>query len=311
MKAWRGFKDRSSGKLVTVDCGSLSDSLAEAELFGYRKGAFTGALENRQGLLEAANGGIIFLDEISNLQFRMQAMFLRVLEEREVRRVGETAVRKIDIQVIAATNRDLPGEIEAGRFREDLYYRLKKMEIRVPPLRERPEDIPLLVRCFLRKTADNVSGRPKNFSAQAMTLLKRYPYPGNIRELLNIVSGSYHSAKGKVIDLENLPSEVRQDYLQTASGELNMAGKLYRDILDGRGRFEDLIKQPFLKRQFSAAVVRGVIQRALKDAGGRYRDAFVRLRIPDRSYAATMQFLKRHRCFLDFRPFRRRKFEGM
>ena len=311
LKAIHRTGRRSSGKLVTVDCGSLSDSLAEAELFGYRKGAFTGALENRQGLLEAANGGILFLDEISNLQFRLQAKLLRVLEEREVRRVGETAVHKIDIQVIAATNRDLPIEIETGRFREDLYYRLKKMEILVPPLRERLEDIPLLVQRFLRKTADNVSGRQKSVATRAMSLLKRYPYPGNIRELLNIVSGSYHSAKGDVIDIENLPPEVRQDYLKTASSESNLAEKLYRDILDGRGRFEDRVKQPFLKHQFSASVVRGVIQRALRDANGRYRDAFGQLRIPDRSYAATLQFLKRHQCYLDFRPFRRRKSDGM
>ena len=296
---------RSSGKFIPIDCGSLSDTLAEAELFGCRKGAFTGAVENRQGLLEAANGGILFLDEISNLPFQLQAKFLRVLEEREVRRVGDTVTRKIDIQVIAATNRDLLVEIEAGRFRKDLYYRLKKMEIRVPPLRERLGDIPLLAQCFLRKTADNEAGRLKGFSSQAMALLQAYSYPGNIRELLNVVSGSYYSTAGTVIDIENLPPEVRQDYDATPGTESGMAERLYHEILDGKGLFEDRIKAPLLKHQFSASVVRGVIQRALKDSGGRYRDAFRRLGIPDRSYAVTMQFLKRHRCYLDFRPFRR------
>ncbi|MBN2319281.1 MAG: sigma 54-interacting transcriptional regulator [Acidobacteria bacterium] len=298
---------RSSCKFLPVDCGSLSDSLAEAELFGYRKGAFTGALEDRPGLLEAAHGGIIFLDEISNLRFRLQAKLLRVLEEREVRRVGETSLRKIDVQVIAATNLDLLNEIEEGRFRKDLYYRLKKMEVRVPPLRERLEDIPLLAQSFLQKTAENEDGRLKSFSSKAMALLKRYPYPGNVRELLNVVAGSYYSSDGHTINAKDLPPEVRRDDFETESTESAMAARLYREILDGKGNFEDRIKDPFLRHDFGSSVVRGVLQRALQDSGGRYREAFTRLGIPDRQYASTLQFLKRHRCYLDFRLYRRRQ----
>ncbi len=301
---------RGSGKFLPVDCGSLSDTLAEAELFGYRKGAFTGALEDRPGLLEAAHGGILFLDEISNLPFRTQAKFLRVLEEREVRRVGETSTRKIDVQVVAATNRDLLKEIGEGRFREDLYYRLKKMEVRVPPLRERLEDIPLLAKSFLRKTSENEGGRLKSFSPEAMALLKRYPYPGNVRELLNVVAGSYYSSNEHTINVGDLPPEVRRDVSEAESTESGTAARLYREILDGKGNFEDRIKDPFLRHDFGSSVVRGVLRRALKESGGRYREAFRRLGIPDRRYATTMQFLKRHRCYLDFRLYRGKQSGG-
>jgi transcriptional regulator with GAF, ATPase, and Fis domain len=136
---------RSAGNFIALDCGALSDTLIESELFGYRKGAFTGANENRAGLLEAAHGGVLFLDEISNLNSKLQAKLLRVLQEREVRRLGETTTRRIDVQVIAATNRNLKEEIRKGEFRRDLYYRLNAMDVRVPPLRERLEDVPLLL----------------------------------------------------------------------------------------------------------------------------------------------------------------------
>lgn len=296
---------RKLGKFIPVDCGSLSDSLAEAELFGYRKGAFTGATENRQGLLEAAQGGIIFLDEISNLPFRLQAKLLRVLQEREVRRIGETTPRRIDVQVMAAANRDLLEEMRKGRFRKDLYYRLKAMEIRVPHLRDHAEDIPLLIEWYLEKIAQSEGGKFKRYSKAANELLKTYHYPGNVRELKNIVSESYYSAKGQIIEADDLPPEVRQGAGYETGSESGIAGRLYVEIIEGRATFEELVREPFLNHQFGSSVVRGVIERALKDSGGKYRDAFTLLAIPDRQYSATMQFLKRKNCYLDFRPFRR------
>jgi transcriptional regulator with GAF, ATPase, and Fis domain/tetratricopeptide (TPR) repeat protein len=298
---------RKSAKCIPVDCGSLSDSLAEAELFGYRKGAFTGAAENRQGLLEAANGGIVFLDEISNMSFRMQGKLLRVLQEREIRRIGETVPRKIDIQVIAATNRDLLEEMRAERFREDLFYRLREMEIRVPPLRERLEDVPLLVEWFLVQAAERGNGIAKRFLPEALEFLCKYSYPGNIRELKNIISGCYFTTAGANIGLDKLPPEVRRGNVRETSPELNEAARLYREILDGRGGFEDLVKEPFQRHQLGSSVVRRVIEMSLKDTNGKYRDAFILLRISERRYATTMQFLKHYKCYMDFRPYRRNR----
>lgn len=295
---------RKSGKFIAVDCGSLSDTLSEAELFGYRRGTFTGALENREGLLEAANGGVLFLDEIANMPIRLQAQFLRVLQEREVRRLGENEPRKIDIQVIAATNKNLVEEIAKGRFREDLYYRLKKMEIRVPPLRERAEDIPLLIAWFLKKNAELAGGRHKEFSNDAMEALMRYSYPGNIRELINIVSNAYFSTNNVLLGVEYLPPEVIGEEKLEETTDARIIEKLYRDILEGKGNFIDLVKRPFMRHQYGPAVVQGIVKRALRDVGGIYKDAFSRLRIPDRLYSVTMQFLKRNKCYVDYRPFR-------
>ncbi|MEJ2111517.1 MAG: sigma-54 dependent transcriptional regulator [Acidobacteriota bacterium] len=300
---------RCSGQFVAVDCGALSDNLAEAELFGYRKGSFTGAAENRQGLLEAANGGMLFLDEISNLPWSSQTKMLRVLEEREVRRIGDTVARKIDVQIIAATNRDLLTEIEEGRFREDLYYRLKKMDVRVPPLRERREDVPLLIHFFMKQIAEDETALPKSVSSRAMAMLESYSYPGNIRELRNVVSWAYYSSPGPVIDVEDLPPEIRRDIPEAFKPDSDLDLRLYRDILKGKGTFQASIKEPFLNHKFGVSVVRGVVRRALQDTKGRYRDALERLRVPHRSYAVTMQFLKRHDCYLDFRPFRHRNEE--
>jgi transcriptional regulator with GAF, ATPase, and Fis domain len=296
---------RKSGKFIPVDCGSLSDTLAEAELFGYRKGAFTGAVENRQGLLEAAQGGIIFLDEISNLPFHLQAKLLRVLQEREVRRIGETMPRKIDIQVLAATNKDPLEEIKKGKFRRDLYYRLRIMEIRVPPLRDRSGDIPLLLEWFLEQIAQSEGGRSKKFSRETVEILNTYHYPGNIRELKNIIAEAYYSAKGDRIDVNVLPLELRRIDTTDSSVHSDVAARLYSQIAEGLGDFERLVRKPFMKHQFGASVVREIIERALRDSEGKYRDAFSLLKIPGRRYAMTMQFLKRHNCYVDFRSFRR------
>lgn len=295
---------RRQGKFIPIDCGSLSDSLAEAELFGYRKGAFTGAAENRQGLLEAADGGIVFLDEISNMPLRLQAKLLRVLQEREVRRIGETMSRKLDIQVIAATNRDLLADMKSDQFRGDLYYRLKSMEIRLPSLRERAEDIPLLIEWFLKKTSEIEGGRKKTITSETMQLLLDYSYPGNIRELRNIVASAYYSTPGSVIGRTVLPPEVLRKNAEEIPSDASIAEKIYHEIIEGKGNFDALIKAPFLKHQFGISVLQEVIQISLRDTDGVYRAALKRLGVAHQNYSVAIQFLKRHRCYLDFRLFR-------
>ena len=170
---------------VAVNCAALSEGLLESELFGHRRGAFTGAHEDRKGLFEVASGGTLFLDEISETTPALQAKLLRVLQEGEIRPVGETRPRAVDVRVIAASNRSLEDEVKAGRFREDLYYRLRVFPIRLPSLRERSEDIPALVRHLLRRFAAQMKKPVPEPTPEALALLQRYPFPGNVRELAN------------------------------------------------------------------------------------------------------------------------------
>jgi transcriptional regulator with GAF, ATPase, and Fis domain len=183
---------RAQGPLVVVDCGSISPSLVESELFGHVRGAFTGAERDREGAFEAADGGTVFLDEIGELPLELQPKLLRALEAREVRRVGQTKSRRVDVRVIAATHRDLEREVNRGRFREDLYYRLAKVSVRVPPLRDRIEDLPVLVKSFLAAMDNNGVDKffDRLFSPSVLADMSEYDWPGNVRELRNFVERS-------------------------------------------------------------------------------------------------------------------------
>jgi two-component system response regulator PilR (NtrC family) len=201
---------RKSGPFVTVNCGALPETLLESELFGYMKGAFTGATSNKQGLFEAAHGGAIFLDEISATTPALQVKLLRVLQEREFMRIGGTVGIKVDVHVIAASNRDLLAEVEKGLFREDLYYRLNVIPIHLPPLRERKEDIPMLIDFFLVKYAkrDGAIIRRKKIDPNALNVLIEYPWPGNVRELENMVERLMIMVPDETIGLEHIPDVV-------------------------------------------------------------------------------------------------------
>jgi len=176
---------RHDRKFVSVDSGLISDSLAESELFGYRKGAFTGALNDRDGLFAEAEGGTLFLDEISNASLNLQAKLLHVIQEREYRRVGDSDYRKCDVRLISASNQNLEELIEKGKFRKDLYYRLKVIELKLPPLRERKEDIPFLAHNFIKIKSGELSGTSRSLSREAVNFLMDYDWPGNVRELEN------------------------------------------------------------------------------------------------------------------------------
>ncbi|HJK94009.1 MAG TPA: sigma 54-interacting transcriptional regulator, partial [Polyangiaceae bacterium LLY-WYZ-15_(1-7)] len=202
---------RAAGPFVAVNCGAIPASLLESELFGHAKGSFTGATQDRIGLFEAAQGGTLFLDEIGELAPETQVRLLRVLQEREVRRVGETAPRPIDVRVVAATHRDLRADIRAGRFREDLYYRLAVMEIEVAPLRERREDVLPLARLFLeRASARTRPGEPAlGLTPGAADRLLAHGWPGNVRELENAMERAAVVAEGERVDQADLPASVR------------------------------------------------------------------------------------------------------
>jgi Nif-specific regulatory protein len=200
---------RKENRFQPVDCGAVTETLLESELFGHVKGAFTGAVSDRAGLLEVAEGGTIFLDEITNTSESFQVKLLRVLQENEIRRVGDTRARKIDVRVLAATNKNLEETVEAGKFREDLYYRLNVVKITLPPLRERTEDIPILADYFLENICKKMKIPPKSFSTEVMDLLLPYSWPGNVRQLENVCERAIIFSKGKIIDVESLPPEIK------------------------------------------------------------------------------------------------------
>lgn len=221
---------RKNARFQPVDCGAVTETLLESELFGYIKGAFTGATSDRAGLFEVAEGGVIFLDEITNTSKNFQAKLLRVLQENEIRRVGDNRARKIDVRVIAATNTNLEEAVRLGNFREDLYYRLNVVNIIIPPLRERKEDIPLLAGYFLEKICHKMNIAVKSFSAEALDRILLYSWPGNVRQLENICERAIIFSKGDIIGLENLPPEIKsmsreqQDSSATPSIPMTKAG---------------------------------------------------------------------------------------
>ncbi len=214
------FKDKP---LIICDCASIPESLFESELFGYRKGAFTGADKDKHGLFEEADGGTIFLDEIAEIPVAVQAKLLRVLENREFRPLGGTESVAVDVRVLAATNKDLPEMVRAGTFREDLLHRLNKVTIELPPLRERPEDIPLLVRHFLQAASHSFSKNVRGVSREVQKLFLKYSWPGNVRELANVLESAAMLSKKDFIDVANLPKYLR-DYVPP-EGAVAFAGR--------------------------------------------------------------------------------------
>lgn len=202
---------RGDAAFVSVNCGALPENLLESELFGYEKGAFTGAEKRRMGLCESARGGTLFLDEIGEMPIKMQVKLLRVLQERMIRRVGGTEEIPVDFRLVAATHRDLKKEIEEGRFREDLYYRINVIPIHLPPLRERREDIALLIRHFLKKFSERFGEDPKDVAGPALDVLLHHEWPGNVRQLENTVERLVALTPGNEIRMENLPPEFKSE----------------------------------------------------------------------------------------------------
>jgi DNA-binding NtrC family response regulator len=203
---------RAAGPFVAVNCGAITETLLESELFGHARGAFTGATQDRPGLFEAANSGTLLLDEVGEVSPAMQVKLLRALQEREIRRVGENKSRKIDVRVVAATNRDLAHGVAGGGFRQDLYYRLKVVELHVPPLRDRRDDVLPLARVLLADSALRMKRKITGLAPDAADQLLRFSWPGNVRELENAMERAVALARGSRVELEDLPEEIRQAF---------------------------------------------------------------------------------------------------
>ena len=220
---------RSSKQFVTVDGGTLAESLLESELFGHERGAFTGALATKKGLLEKAHLGTCFLDEVADISPTLQSKLLRVIQEREIRRVGGNDTIAVDVRVIAASNKDLKSLVEAGKFREDLYYRLNVVAIVVPPLRERVEDIPMLAQCFVQKYGTVKEKPVTGLSPEAMAMLSQYSWPGNVRELEHAIERAVALTPHDIILPDDLPQIVRS---VAASGGTQVAGWMTLENLE-------------------------------------------------------------------------------
>jgi two-component system response regulator PilR (NtrC family) len=257
---------------VAVNCGAIPENLLESELFGHVKGAFTGAVQNKAGLFEVAESGTVFLDEIGELSLPLQVKLLRVIQERVFRRVGGTSDIKFGARIIAATNRQLEGEVSAGRFREDLYYRLNVIEIPVPPLRTRKDDIPLLIRHFIEKYTAELEKAVEGVSDDAMAHLIEYDYPGNVRELENVIERAVALSRGDTIDVEVLPPTVLER--QCSSHDL----RIPEEGVDLDGLMNEYEKSLLLE--------------ALRQTGGVKKKAAQRLGISFRSFRYRLEKLR-------------------
>ncbi len=220
---------RRTGPFTAVNCSAFAESLIESELFGHEKGAFTGAIKSKVGRFELAQNGTLFLDEIGDLSITVQTKLLRVLETKEIERVGANKIIKIDTRIIAATNKDLEREIEAGRFREDLYYRINVMNIQLPPLRERKDDLPILVNHFIEKFNSKFEHNIKHFSSSAFDILMDYNWPGNIRELENVIEHCFVLCDSDVIQIEHLPKRLREGNFHSTTESISNNFNHFKD----------------------------------------------------------------------------------
>ncbi|RUM89381.1 MAG: sigma-54-dependent Fis family transcriptional regulator [Thermodesulfatator sp.] len=236
---------RASGPFVEVNCAAIPETLIESELFGHERGAFTGATQARRGKFDQAHRGTLFLDEVGDMSLSAQAKVLRVLQEKRFERVGGDRAIEVDVRIIAATNKDLRAEIQAGRFREDLYFRLHVVPIVIPPLRERPEDIPLLVEEFLDELSQHSGLGRKSVSPEVLEALKRYPWPGNVRELRNLIERLVIVSPGEEITLNDLPQEFLEYTEKSSPPEEIPEWFQLTDFKTARERFE----REFLRRK--------------------------------------------------------------
>jgi transcriptional regulator with GAF, ATPase, and Fis domain len=275
---------RSTRRFVAVDCGAVPEELIESELFGFKRGAFTTAVADKTGLFEEANGGTLFLDEIANTSRRFQAKLLRALQERQIRRLGDTIFRPVDIRVIAATNRDLRALVQRGDFREDLFYRLSVFAINVPPLRDRIDDVPLLVDAIL-------NGR-KRITADALSKLQLYDFPGNVRELENILESAVYTAPEDTIEECHIVLSAN-----AAAG--------FDDVIHVENFWES-VARPYADRQITRTCVENVVRRGLQQVNGSYTQLIRLFNLPDSDYKRFMDFLRRHRCNVDYRQYRQK-----
>jgi DNA-binding NtrC family response regulator len=302
-RAIHDLSHRFRGPIVTINCSALPADLIESELFGHRRGSFTGALADKKGLFEAAAGGTLFLDEIATMPVDLQGRLLRAIEQKRIRRIGETQERPVDVRIVAATNQPLLEQVRRRLFREDLYHRLNVHRLQLPPLRERASDIPALVNGFLKRLNQREKLQ-KKMSSEAMTLLQRYDFPGNVRELENIVESAYQVCEGASIRGVDVAGRLQAGDSGDA-GSRSLVNGIAEELAAGRLDFWTGVRDRFLNRDLSRNEVRDLISLGLTAQGGSYRRLISFFNIPDSDYKRFLTFLSTYGCKVDYRPFRR------
>jgi transcriptional regulator with PAS, ATPase and Fis domain len=282
---------RRSKPFIKTNCANLSENLVESDLFGHKKGAFTGAIHDKSGLLEEADGGTFFFDEIADISPQIQAKFLTVIEDRQLRRLGENRNRKIDVRFILATNMDLFQLVEKDKFRKDLYFRINILRFYIPSLKERKEDVPALVEYILNKI-NAANKMNKKISEKALNKLTEYHYLGNIRELENIVTKAYFFSKGDNIKDKDIELEYH-----ISDKNFDRAEILYKEILENKKIYWEVIHKPFLKRELDRATVKQILSLGLKETGGSYKKllSLFNMSLDEKEYQKFMKILRVHR----------------
>jgi transcriptional regulator with GAF, ATPase, and Fis domain len=299
---------RAQHPFVAVNCAGLPETLLESELFGHAKGSFTGAYRDKPGKLEIADRGTVLLDEVGEMSLRMQSLLLRFLETGELQKVGsERTARTVDVRVIAATNRNLVEMIEQGQFREDLFYRLNVIHIVVPPLRDRREDIPLLVDQFLEQFTGN-GYVVRAIAPEAIGALVNYSWPGNVRELENVIERLVVLGRQEVVKLEDLPPNIGAPQRVTTGTNREkrptVTDDLYKRLLQQGESFWTAVYPMYMQREITRGNVREIVQRGLQDARGNYKIVARLFNMGPEDYKRFLNFLRKHDCQLPFREYR-------
>ena len=313
---------RAAAGLVTLNCAGLPDSLLESELFGHVRGSFTGAYRDKPGLLEMAPNGTVFLDEVGEMSMRMQVVLLRFLESGEIQRVGaDRSHTRVNVRLITATNRELEKEIQSGAFREDLYFRLNVIRFSIPPLRERAEDVPLLVKFYSDSFSQSHKVPGMEITSEAMDALMAYRWPGNIRELKNVVERIVLKTSGRPVKVTDLPPEILKtspasavvveaspaatgDALDGALGNTARADELAAAMIKQGESFWSAVYPIFMSRDLTRTDLRRIVQVGLETTNGNYRLLVQLFNMAPQDYKRFLSFLRKHDCHLPFQRFR-------
>ncbi len=300
---------RAQRAFVAVNCAGIPETLLESELFGHVKGSFTGAYRDKPGKLELAHEGTVLLDEVGEMTLRMQGLLLRFMETGDLQKVGaHRAGGNVNVRVISATNRDLRDLTAQGQFREDLFYRLNVIHITVPPLRERKEDITLLLDHFLNHFCKDNGSPPTTIAPDAYNMLIQHTWPGNVRELQNVIERLIVRRRGEVVTVDDLPPEIRAQsgvgFRPKRERRKTIADELYKQLTEARESFWTAVYPLYMQREITRSNVRELVRRGLEESRGNYKIVARIFNLEPHEYKRFLNFLRKHDCQLPFKDYR-------